>query len=212
MGRKRKENHFSKPRIYCHRNQRFSFAVRRHSRHFYEIKRKSLSNKRWRESTENLISIERHSAAKLSKTTYNFIAYLLRGFAAPSWKLSDAARSAPTATDSADGGMGRCGRSHSGRRWRQPAFGRMKLAARRARGKSLLLWITYITFLIPFMDASNRAIFASSSALPPSTAKNWKPIGTMTIPSAVIPNAIIGNICVRRCLARAELSVLHRKQ
>lgn len=55
---------------------------------------------------------------------------------------------------------------------------------------------------MPLMEASSRAIFASNNALPPRTAKNWKPIGTKTMPNAVIPNAIIGNIWFLRWRAR----------
>lgn len=62
--------------------------------------------------------------------------------------------------------------------------------------------LQFYTRFMPLIEASSNAIFERSSAFPPSTASSWKPIGTIIIPNAVIPNTIIGNIWFRRCLAR----------
>lgn len=48
-----------------------------------------------------------------------------------------------------------------------------------------------LTFFSPCIEASIRAIFANNRAFPPSTARNWKPIGTRTMPMEIMPNIII---------------------
>lgn len=101
--------------------------------------------------------------------------------------------------DSAD----RCGTVHSALRWSQPNSV-IKNTREFDAANAICTYAKHsFTLLTPFIEANSRAIFASSNAFPPNTARNWNPIGTKTIPSAVIPNAIIGSIWLR-CRWRAR--------
>lgn len=55
------------------------------------------------------------------------------------------------------------------------------------------------------IEATKRAIFAKSSAVPEITVIIWNPIGTMTTPKTAIPKIITGNIRCR--LRRASFTI-----
>lgn len=104
-----------------------------------------------------------------------------------------------------DGNVDLCGRVHSVLHLSQPIWINEWERIWNGRHCADQMYTKHsFTLLMPFIDASNNAIFASSNALPPRTARNWNPIGTRTIPRAVIPKAIIGSICcLCRCRARS---------
>lgn len=106
-----------------------------------------------------------------------------------------------------DGNVDLCGRVHSALRLSQPSWIN-EWNGQHCAGK---MYINHsFTLLMPFIDASNSAIFASSNAFPPRTARNWNPIGTTTIPRAVIPKAIIGSMLFR-CLWRARSTSISKQ-
>jgi hypothetical protein len=64
-----------------------------------------------------------------------------------------------------------------------------------------------LTLLRPLTLASNKANFAIRKAFPPSTARNWNPIGTKIIRNTVMPISIIEMACCWRRLRGVPVSV-----
>lgn len=93
---------------------------------------------------------------------------------------------------------------HNGHHSKPPGNKVNEIIVRLSMANSSVFFLSHYQFtrLMPFSDASSRAILERSNAFPAITAKNWNPIGTMTIPKAVTPNTIMGSICCRWWRAR----------